>query len=82
MMKVVEKMLDWENAGKTNLLSVGYSLREPQLLFRKIEDAEIRLQVEKLNKNKIVTEAEKQNQAAARSCINRSANHKDNYTIR
>jgi methionyl-tRNA synthetase len=48
MMKVVDKMLDWENAGKTNLLSVGYSLREPQLLFRKIEDEEISLQVEKL----------------------------------
>ena len=63
MMKVVDKILDWENAGKTNLLSVGYSLREPQLLFRKIEDAEISLQVEKLNKNKIVTEAEKQKEA-------------------
>ena len=48
MMKVVDKMLDWENAGKTNLLSVGYSLREPQLLFRKIEDEEISAQVEKL----------------------------------
>jgi methionyl-tRNA synthetase len=49
MMKVVEKMLDWENAGKLKLLSVGYSLREPQLLFRKIEDSEIKEQVEKLN---------------------------------
>src|SRR5204862_1878868 len=48
MMKVVDKMLDWQNAGKLKLLSVGYSLREPQLLFRKIEDAEISLQVEKL----------------------------------
>jgi methionyl-tRNA synthetase len=48
MMKVVDKMLDWENAGKIKLLSVGYSLREPQLLFRKIEDAEITAQVEKL----------------------------------
>ena len=48
MMKVVEKMLDWENAGKLKLLSVGYSLREPQLLFRKIEDAEINEQMEKL----------------------------------
>ncbi|MBA2250754.1 MAG: methionine--tRNA ligase [Chitinophagaceae bacterium] len=53
MMKVVDKMLDWENAGKTKLLSVGYSLRAPELLFRKIEDAEISLQVEKLNQNKI-----------------------------
>ena len=48
MMKVVDKMLDWDNAGKVKLLSVGYSLREPQLLFRKIEDAEITAQVEKL----------------------------------
>lgn len=48
MMKVVEKMLDWENAGKAKLLSVGYSLREPQLLFRKIEAEEIQAQVDKL----------------------------------
>ena len=51
MMKVVDKMLDWENAGKIKLLSVGYSLREPQLLFRKIEDEEIAIQVEKLKAN-------------------------------
>jgi methionyl-tRNA synthetase len=48
MMKVVDKMLDWTNAGKMNLLSVGYTLREPQLLFRKIEDTEIAAQIEKL----------------------------------
>jgi methionyl-tRNA synthetase len=48
MMKVVDKMLDWENAGKAKLLSVGYSLRAPELLFRKIEDDEVKAQVEKL----------------------------------
>ena len=48
MMKVVDKILDWENAGSAKLLSVGYSLREPQLLFRKIEDTEVAEQVEKL----------------------------------
>lgn len=48
MMKVVEKMLDWENAGKTDLLKSGYSLRAPELLFRKMEDSEIELQIEKL----------------------------------
>ncbi len=53
MMKVVEKMLDWENAGKMKLLSVGYSLREPQLLFRKIEEDEINAQVEKLKSGKM-----------------------------
>ena len=47
-MKVVEKMLDWENAGSVKLLSVGYSLRPPELLFRKIEDAEVQYQVDKL----------------------------------
>lgn len=48
MMKVVDNILNWENAGTLKLLSVGYSLREPQLLFRKIEDAEIIEQIEKL----------------------------------
>jgi len=48
MMKVVDKMLDWDNAGKINLLSVGYSLRAPEILFRKIEDAEIEAQIRKL----------------------------------
>lgn len=48
MLKVVDKMLEWENAGKTKLLSVGYNLREPQILFRKIEQSEIDAQIEKL----------------------------------
>ena len=48
MMKVVDKVLDWENAGSMKLLSVGYTLREPQLLFRKIDDEEIAFQIEKL----------------------------------
>jgi methionyl-tRNA synthetase len=53
MMKVVEKMLEWENAGKQKLLSVGYSLRAPELLFRKVEDAEIEAQVTKLRANSL-----------------------------
>ena len=48
MMKVVDKILDWQNAGSTKLLSVGYSLRPPELLFRKIEDTEVQAQIEKL----------------------------------
>ena len=58
MMKVVEKMLDWENAGKTNLLSVGYSLRPPELLFRKLEDDEIKTQVAKLQAASAAKQAE------------------------
>ena len=48
MMKVVDRMLEWKNAGSMKLLSVGYSLRAPELLFRKIEDAEVEAQVNKL----------------------------------
>lgn len=62
MMKVVDKMLDWENAGKLKLLSVGYSMREPQLLFRKIEDSEISAQIEKLKNG--LTKVEEQTQTA------------------
>ncbi len=58
MMKVVDKILDWQNAGKLKLLSVGYSLREPQLLFRKIEDEEITAQIEKLKSGLKKTEGE------------------------
>ena len=50
LLKVVNKILDWENAGSMKLLSVGYSLRAPELLFRKIEDEEIVYQIEKLKK--------------------------------
>ena len=49
-MKVIDKMLEWENGGKLNLLKTGYSLRAPELLFRKIEDAEVTAQIAKLNK--------------------------------
>jgi len=48
MMKTVDKMLDWGNAGSVKLLSVGYSLRPPELLFRKIDDTEVTEQIEKL----------------------------------
>lgn len=60
MMKVVDKILDWENAGKIKLLSVGYSLRESQLLFRKIEDEEIKYQVEKLKAGLVKPEVSSQ----------------------
>jgi methionyl-tRNA synthetase len=51
LMKVVDKMLDWENAGNFNLLKVGYSLRPPELLFRKIEDEEIEAELIQLQTN-------------------------------
>ncbi|GAB3426895.1 methionine--tRNA ligase [Niabella aquatica] len=65
MMKVVDKMLEWDNAGKINLLSVGYSLRAPEILFRKIEDMEIEAQIQKLKAGSIKPEAESKMQEAA-----------------
>lgn len=53
MLKVVERMLEWKNAGSFKLLSVGYTLRAPELLFRKIEDSEIAAQVERLRANSV-----------------------------
>jgi len=58
LLKVVDKILDWENAGGMKLLSVGYTLRAPELLFRKIEDTEIEAQIQKLNANKMEKENE------------------------
>jgi len=69
MMKVVEKMLDWENAGKMNLLSVGYSLRPQEYLFRQIENDEIKAQVEKLQAASAAKQAET---AAATAATNKT----------
>jgi methionyl-tRNA synthetase len=49
MLKVVDKMLEWKNAGSMKLVSVGYSLRAPELLFKKIEDEQVTAQIEKLH---------------------------------
>ncbi|MEO6961161.1 MAG: methionine--tRNA ligase [Puia sp.] len=62
MMKVVEKMLDWEHAGKTDLLKVGYSLRAPELLFRKIENEEMVAQTEKLHRNSVKPDSSAESQ--------------------
>jgi methionyl-tRNA synthetase len=65
MMKVVDKILDWDNAGKTKLLSVGYSLRAPELLFRKIENEEMEAQINKLKAGLVKPAAATEEKAAA-----------------
>jgi methionyl-tRNA synthetase len=50
--KKANELLMWENAGRMDLLSVGYTINNPVLLFRKIEDEEIEKQVEKLKVSK------------------------------
>lgn len=49
MMKVVDKMLEWENAGRIDLLKSNYPLRAPELLFKKIEDEQVQEQIDKLH---------------------------------
>jgi methionyl-tRNA synthetase len=51
MMAVVDRMLEWENAGRMDLLKTNYPLKAPELLFKKIEDTEVAAQVEKLQNN-------------------------------
>jgi methionyl-tRNA synthetase len=57
-------MLDWEHAGKIDLLKTGYSLRAPELLFRKIEDEEIKKQMDKLHQNSINPDSSAENASA------------------
>jgi methionyl-tRNA synthetase len=77
MMKVVDKMLEWENAGKPKLLSVGYSLRAPELLFRKIEDDEVKAQVEKLKiKSEKIKMENKAEAVAAENTVSQTSNVK------
>jgi methionyl-tRNA synthetase len=62
MLKVVVKMLEWENGGRMDLLKTGYPLRAPELLFRKIENEEVEAQRQKLQE-KAATAAARQESA-------------------
>lgn len=73
MMKVVDKMLDWENAGSLKLLSVGYSLRAPELLFRKIEDIEVQNQIQKLERGL------QQSSADQKDLLSKNADNNQSY---
>jgi methionyl-tRNA synthetase len=48
---------DWNNAGRQDLLQPGHRINKPGLLFRKIEDAEISRQIDKLLATKKSNEA-------------------------
>jgi methionyl-tRNA synthetase len=69
LLKVTPKMLEWEHAGKMNLLSTGYSLRAPELLFRKLEDEEIAVQVNKLREGSVQKQKEIKSQKPVMEAI-------------
>ena len=48
---------DWTELGRTDLLQPGHQLAEPELLFQKIEDAEIEAQLQRLADTKKANEA-------------------------
>ncbi len=54
--------LKWNHSGSSDLLKPGHNVNKPELLFSKIEDAEIEKQVEKLNATLVENiSSEKQN---------------------
>ncbi|GBL34710.1 methionine--tRNA ligase [Filimonas sp.] len=65
MMKVVDRMLEWQNGGSLKLLSKGYPMNAPELLFKKIEDEQIVFQSEKLKNGLILSEQETANNKSA-----------------
>lgn len=52
----INKAFDWSDAGKADLISGNHQLGEATLLFDKIEDEVIEKQLEKLYKNKVMSE--------------------------
>ncbi len=59
MLKVVDRMLEWENAGSMKLVKPGYTLRQPELLFSKIDNKTVQKQVDKLIKGAKTAKAKK-----------------------
>lgn len=49
--------LGWENGGKLDLLTQGHTIAQPELLFEKIEDEAIEMQLNKLLSTKKANEA-------------------------
>jgi methionyl-tRNA synthetase len=50
---------DWNEAGGSDLLPQGHTLGEPSLLFEKIEDETMELQIQKLHQSKALNQAVK-----------------------
>lgn len=53
LLKVVEKIVFWENAGNPKILNTGYPVRPPELIFRKIEDEETEKWIQTLHEQAV-----------------------------
>ena len=64
--KMLGSPLDWEILGRPTILPVGHMLAEPELLFAKVEDGEIEIQLDRLAKIRAEKEAAAAAEAAAK----------------
>jgi methionyl-tRNA synthetase len=62
--------MNWENAGRTDLLPPGHNINKPELLFQKIEDEEISRQINKLLATKKTNESAAAKADPAKEMIN------------
>ena len=62
--------MEWDQAGKTLLLEPGHELKQPTLLFEKIEDEAIEFQLNKLINSKKMNESKQVNLIPSREEIN------------
>ncbi len=53
----LDSALAWDELGKDGILPVGHKLNKAELLFAKIEDAQVEAQIAKLNATKVANEA-------------------------
>lgn len=60
---------DWSLCGKTEILKPGHTIAEASLLFQKIEDTTIQIQLDKLAASKKANEAEAKTAAPARENV-------------
>ena len=72
--------LVWDDLGRTDLLEEGHELGEAVLLFRRIEDAEVDAQIEKLKAAKAANEAAAK-EAAAKEAAAKVEPQKDEITF-
>jgi methionyl-tRNA synthetase len=61
--------VDWSTCGNKELLKTGHLINEPSLLFEKIEDDAIQIQLDRLEQTKITNQAETKTTVASKSNI-------------
>jgi len=59
----------WSLAGSNKILAAGQPVKQPELLFEKIEDEQVSLQVDKLNKTKELNQRDSQSFAPSKALI-------------